>query len=379
MRARKRETKTKPKKKRNKSVSPYSLGIALSGGGSFGAWEIGALLALWDVWAMKHPGEIPPIKVVAGTSTGAVIAPFALLTRAHLEQVDNWYQQVGNDDIFGLRPSVLLIPAVGFFLIESSILDFGYPGPSNPHRYYQNYKTSLKEHSLDTLGKCAAAWPGKRLAIASVDFGSGELDVVRNWPQDISVGNPSGDPYSSRLYDGIVASAMTPLIGPPISLLPGGVTTGKTVHFDGGVCSEIPFGALFDVAAETPAISLTHVIAISSFPFFPGIDASGPAFPTKPNFLKVGLRFDTLLSEGNATKDIRLARAALALLQQGVSSATVADVTGLSINGPPPVLIEAVPSARLGWDNGQFLQPDMQTWRDAGYNEGLSIFGATLP
>lgn len=365
-------------KKPKKSVSPYSIGIALSGGGSFGAWEIGALQALWDVWGAKHPGEEPPIRVVAGTSTGAVIAPFALLTRKHLDQVDEWYQKVDNDAIFGLRPALFMMPAIAFFLLESSMLDFGYPGPSSPPHYYQNYREALGDNALDTLGGCGAAWPGKRLAIVSVDFGSGTPDVARNWPPDMVPKNP-GDPYTSRLYDGIVASAMTPLMGPPISLRPGGDAAGETPHFDGGVCAEIPFGALFDVAAEAPAIPLTHVIAFSCFPLFPGPDGSGPSFPKKPNFLKVGLRFDTILAEANATKDIRLARAALALLAQGASPAAVAGLTGLSIQGTPPVLIEAVPSVRLGWDNGEFQKPKMQNWRAAGHADGHALFTAKLP
>ena len=49
---------------RARAASPYSFGIVLSGGGSFGAWEIGALQALWDVWTTKHPDEdCPPIRL----------------------------------------------------------------------------------------------------------------------------------------------------------------------------------------------------------------------------------------------------------------------------------------------------------------------------
>jgi predicted acylesterase/phospholipase RssA len=363
------------------SESPYSIGIVLSGGGSFGAWEIGALQALWDVWSAKHSGQPAPIRVVAGASTGAVIAPFALLDRKYLNQVDSWYQKVTTGDVSGLRPE-LLLPGVLFFLVARSALDFGYPKRFLSDRYYQNYKKALTEKGLQTLETCARAWDYKRLAIATVDFGAGKLETVRNWPQDIPLPGPSGlppDPYQSRLYDGIVASAMAPLIGPPITLRQSDPPRSDTAHFDGGVCSEVPFAALFETAAIDPPIPLTHVVAISSYPYFPGADVATRPFPTDPKMMDTGLRFDSLLSEASAMKDIQIARAALELLRRGMSPAEVAGLTGLSIAGPPPILIEAVPRERMGWNNGTFVPAEMTAMRDLGRSEATPIFQKALP
>jgi predicted acylesterase/phospholipase RssA len=360
----------------------YSFGIVLSGGGSFGAWEIGALQALWDVWDAKHPGEAPPIRVVAGASTGAVIAPFALLDRNHLKQVDDWYQAATDGEIFGPRLGLAKF-AFWFFSSCRSALDYGYPKPELfSDRFYQNYKKALTGRGLRTLESCAEAWPDRRLAIATVDFGAGRLEVVRNWPHDISSPEPAGlprDPYQSRLYDGIVASAMTPLVGPPITLRQDFPPYANTPHLDGGVCTEIPFAALFETAAIDPPIDLTHVIAISSFPYFPGADGATNPFPVDPMFMDTGLRFDTLLSEASAMRDIQIARASLELLRLGMLREQLARVTGLSISGPAPTLIEVVPGQRIGWNNGEFVPAVMTTMRNQGYKEGTPIFQKALP
>ena len=54
---------------------PAAIGIVFTGGGSFGAFEAGALQAFFDRWVMDH-GVAPPVRVIAGTSTGALIGPF---------------------------------------------------------------------------------------------------------------------------------------------------------------------------------------------------------------------------------------------------------------------------------------------------------------
>src|SRR5437867_4250814 len=64
--------------------SKASIGIVLGGGGAFGAWQVGALQAFFDHWK-KSRGSDPPVRVVVGTSTGALIAPMAFDGRDALE------------------------------------------------------------------------------------------------------------------------------------------------------------------------------------------------------------------------------------------------------------------------------------------------------
>jgi hypothetical protein len=95
--------------------------------------------------------------------------------------------------------------------------------------------------------------------------------------------------------------------------------------------------------------------------------------------MNVGLRFDTLLSESALTRDIQIARAALALRNGGISQNAVAQMTGLSIAAPLPVLIEAVPTGRLNWDDGQFKPKETKKMRKRGYREAKPVFKKELP
>jgi predicted acylesterase/phospholipase RssA len=362
----------------------------LSGGGSFGAWEIGALQALWDVWTTKTKETFPPIRVVAGTSTGAVIAPFALPDhgkpddRKHLQQVDHWYQTVTNGKIF-LPRLALAWPTARFLTRARSVLDYGYPTSETFFdRFYQNYPKALGKY--DTLDSCAREWPHRRLAIATVDFASGCLDLATNEPSDVSF-PPGHGIYDSRLFDGIVASAMSPMAGPAVRLRRQGQPAGEmTPHLDGGVATVAPFGPLFKLANgalpnPVSPIALTHVIVISSYPLFPSADDPANPFPPQkyPSFKNVGMRFDTLLSEAAVTRDIQIARAALALRKGGMSQKAVEQMTGLSIADPLPVLIEAVPTGRLNWDDGEFKPKETTKMRDRGYREAKAVFLSHLP
>jgi len=368
------------KKRARADESPYSLGIVLSGGGSFGAWEIGALQALWDVWTTKTKETFPPIRVVAGTSTGAVIAPFVLpADKRQLDQVDWWYQNVTDGDIAVLRGATGL-PALAFFKASPSVLDYGYPRSETVFdRFYQNYPKVLRKYK--TLESCAGAWPDQRLAIATVDFASGCLDLATNEPSDVSY-PPGHSIYDSRLFDGIVASAMSPLAGPAVRLRRRYSSGKKTPHLDGGVATVAPFGPLFELANAGSPITLTHVIVISSYPLFPSRDTPANPFPSQdyPSFMNVGLRFDTLLSEAAVTRDIQITRAALALRQKGMNQSDVEQMTGLSIAADPlPVLIEALPTDRLNWDDGEFNPKETKIMRNRGYDEAKAVFLSHLP
>ena len=387
----------------HRTASPYSLGLVLSGGGIFGAWEAGALRALWSVWEQKH-NEEPPIRVVAGTSAGALTAPFALGTDEHVDSIVHWWTNVDKGDISTPNLALFLLNAAGFLVLCDGLADFGdpearacrlpveyealfseplleayrHPNRSNA-RLYGNYKTALQDKKLKTLEICAAAWPDRRLGIATTDFVRGQGHVLTNSPANVQPIPPGRTVYESRLYRGIFASAITPLMGYPVLLDRGGASR-PTPHFDGGVYSEAPFDVLFNLVAAAPAIPLTHVVVISAYPIFPALAAPGvPRFPPKPNFEQIGLRFDTLISEASATKDIRLARAALRLRAAGQSEKDVRDLTGLTIPDPPPVLIEAAPEKKLGWDNAGVDRTVMQDLAAAGESRARAIFMKSLP
>ena len=71
--------------------------LALSSGGLYGAYSAGVL----DGWS--RTGLRPEFDVVTGTSTGALIAPFAFLGSAYDERAVNLYTGVRPQDIFRAR------------------------------------------------------------------------------------------------------------------------------------------------------------------------------------------------------------------------------------------------------------------------------------
>jgi predicted acylesterase/phospholipase RssA len=291
-----------------------AIGLVLTGGGVFGAWEVGALQAFFDYWKARY-GEEPPIRVVAGTSTGALIAPFAFVGRRPdadaIDELVHWYTSVKQSDI--LEPRV-----------------------------------------------------GALLPFPLFDFKTGRPDVYTNDPRRIQC-----------LRKGILASAMAPLALPPIPLASDECDATKgtlDAHLDGGIYAVAPFSALFDLAATEPAIRLTHIVVISAFPKFPGGETDpvqAHRFPDRPKFRAIGDRMNALLSESAATTEIELARAAIALRCMRVGAADVADLTGLTIPDAPRELIELAPKGRLGWEAFDFNRDDMRRMHRRGYEEAM--------
>ena len=68
--------------------------LALSGGGSKGAYGIGLLKGWHD------SGKIPTFRLVTGISTGALIAPFAFLGGEYLDIPAEFYTNVSDEDIY---------------------------------------------------------------------------------------------------------------------------------------------------------------------------------------------------------------------------------------------------------------------------------------
>ena len=80
-----------------------SIGVVLTGGGAFGAFEAGAMQGFFERWAADHcpsasPPCEPPIQVIAGTSAGALIGPFVALGPGGVKEVFDLYQQVDQGD-----------------------------------------------------------------------------------------------------------------------------------------------------------------------------------------------------------------------------------------------------------------------------------------
>jgi predicted acylesterase/phospholipase RssA len=346
-----------------------NIGLVLSGGGAFGAWETGALRCFFDWWRSTF-GEEPPIQAVVGTSTGALVSPFALLGRPpdhdYIGEVCDLYGKVTNAKIRAERPELILSPAAFFLRHVASVYDPGYD--DDPKEASLLYKLLLQMIPEDRVKAIGDLWnSGRRLGVATLDFATGRPHVVTNSPEDLQI-----------LVKGILASAMAPLALPPV-LLPFG-SAGPTPHMDGGLYAEAPIAALFELAWGPPSIALTHVVVISSFPWFPSDDSNpvqGHDFPADPTFGSIGDRMNALMSEANASKDTLLASAAIELRKAGLTEPRVFDVTGYHIPGMPQ-LIKLFPSKRLGWQAFEFVPAEMKAMQMRGCQEAAAVLGAAV-
>ena len=89
-------------------ATPTSFGILLTGGGSFGAFEAGAVKTFFELWRNEHENQDPPIRVISGTSTGALIGPFVALGWAGVQDVAGLYTSIRQGDIPTPKAAVVL-------------------------------------------------------------------------------------------------------------------------------------------------------------------------------------------------------------------------------------------------------------------------------
>jgi predicted acylesterase/phospholipase RssA len=332
-------TRGQPPPQRN--AREAAVGIVLAGGGSFGAFEAGALQGFFEQWTSEH-GSAPPVRVIAGTSTGALVAPFAALGPDDVGEIADLYRTVERKDVFARRLTVFL-PFAFFSKWSSSV--YG----SEP------LARLVKERLSDQrLTKLAAMWPETRVVVLGTDFASGQPAAYSNDPNDPVQG-------LERFRGGMLASASTPLTTPPVYMTNG--TRTAQPHLDGGVSAVAPFQAFFDLAGKSPEITLTDIVVISPYAPYPSTDvgqSQRKPFPVKPNFAQIGARTGTLLAESSVSKELALVWAAISLRNAGFSREKVMERTGLNIGQRSVELILIAPDTRLGWDTLRFDQDEMQ-------------------
>ena len=180
--------------------------LALSGGGSHGAFGAGVLKG----WS--ESGTRPSFDVVTGISTGALTAPFAFLGAAHDGELERLYTTSGDDAIFESRG---LAGLFGDGLRDTAPLR-------------RRVTEAITPAMLDEIA--AEHRKGRRLYVGPTDLDSGEAEV---WDLgDIAQG---ADPARRRRFtDVLVASASVPGLFNPVYLDDGRGGAAR-MHVDGGV------------------------------------------------------------------------------------------------------------------------------------------------
>jgi predicted acylesterase/phospholipase RssA len=157
--------------------------LAVSGGGDNGAFDAGLL----NGWSAA--GTRPEFKLVTGVSTGALIAPFALLGLAYDDKLKKFYTRVSPKDILNTRSRLAVITSDA--MADNSPL-------------WKLVKREVDQAMLDAI---AAEYPkGRLLLVATTDLDARQA-VLWNMTKIAA----SRDPQALELFHSImIASAAIP-------------------------------------------------------------------------------------------------------------------------------------------------------------------------
>ncbi len=201
------EIKANPRKSRTWDL------LAISGGGADGAFGAGLIVG----WSKA--GSRPKFEVVTGTSTGAILAPFAFLGPKYDTQLREIYTTISTDDVIsrnvlgGLLGGAALTDTSGF------------------------QKLIARYTNQQMLSEIAAEYnKGRFLLIASTNIDA-QRPVIWNMGAIAASGNPDALALFRKV---ILASAAIPGAFPPVKI---DVTVdGKQyseLHVDGGVTAQV--------------------------------------------------------------------------------------------------------------------------------------------
>jgi predicted acylesterase/phospholipase RssA len=187
--------------------------LALSGGGSFGAYTAGVL----NGWTRTNTR--PQFDVVTGISTGALIAPMAFLGPKYDDDLRRFYTEVERKDVLKFR-NFATIP----------FRDAAASGA--PLR--RILEANMTDEVLNELAR--EHQKGRRLYVATMN-----LDTRRSVVWDIGEMACRQDPNRSALiHDVILASCAIPGVFPPVTLtVEVDGESRRELHVDGGVAGPV--------------------------------------------------------------------------------------------------------------------------------------------
>jgi hypothetical protein len=205
-------------KKHHDTNSTFNI-LALSGGGSQGAYGCGVLEGWYD------SGNMPKFDVVTGISTGSIISTFIFLGDEQIHYISDIYTSITTSDIYHYN----------FFKIfgGSSITS------TTP------LKNMIAQYiTLELLEKVAQEYKkGRRLYIGTTNIDNGTLTV---W--DMSAIAASNQPNKLQLYRDIIyaSSAMPGVFDPSYFEIHYKGTTYYQMHIDGSMSSYVFMIGMYD-------------------------------------------------------------------------------------------------------------------------------------
>jgi NTE family protein len=211
------------------------IGLALSGGGSKGAFTVGVLQVIDQLL------DPMPYPVISGTSTGSLVG--TLLATGQFARLVEIYSTVQTKNIINPRYAFVgdLFGAAGT-LVATALL-------GGRALYDQSALAATIAANVD-FQRILTLAERTRLIYSTVDLQSGKLVTFNN-----------RDHSARQLADGLLASTSIPVLMNPVSIRSAGKTSA---YIDGGVREFLPLRAVFDSGIE-----LDHIIAISTAPLEP--------------------------------------------------------------------------------------------------------------
>jgi len=252
--------------------------LALSGGGSAGAFGVGVL------YGWTEHGDRPQFNMVTGISTGALIAPFAFLGPQYDPLLRVCYTTTRTKDILKMK-SLLTI------LWREAVAD------SQPLA-----KLVAKQVDAQVLAAIAREHAkGRRLFI-----GTTQLDAQRLVIWDMGAIATQGTPEALELFRTIlVASASIPGAFPPqyINVSAGG-RMYQEMHVDGGTTAEVILyeGALKPFARLRKAAK--HGVRPRSLYIIRNSQVTGEWAKVKPRITSIGPRAISTLIKAQGVGDL---------------------------------------------------------------------------
>jgi predicted acylesterase/phospholipase RssA len=184
--------------------------LALSGGGSYGAFTVGVL----NGWTRTD--KRPEFDVVTGVSTGALIAPYAFLGSKYDAELKKAYTELRQKDVFALR-SVATIPFRDAVASSSGLRKM--------------VETAMTDEVVTAIA--AEHRKGRRLYV-----GTTQLNTRKTVVWDLGgIAVQGGEGARRLICDVMVASCSIPGVFPPV---PIESEAGRTdLHVDGGVTATV--------------------------------------------------------------------------------------------------------------------------------------------
>jgi NTE family protein len=246
--------------------------LVISGGGSKGAFAVGALKYL-----MLERGV--DFEVLSGTSTGALIVPMvAAGGKAALATLETEYTTVTTHDILDGEPAIRLVE--------------GKPSLHGSGPLRKRIEQHVTQAVFDTLRSSK-----KRVAVTATDLRDGKLVYYQTGQTPI----PSDDVVvqvqsHEQLVNAIYSSASFPVFMPPVvNSRPGAPDDG---YVDGGVREYAPIEIAIDAGAD-------EIVCII---LAPPLEKRATYDKRFGNVLDVAQRVIDLLSEEVGASDVKLSQ-----------------------------------------------------------------------